>query len=367
MIVGVQCAFAGVLHMHPIISLAERFQRFGERECAHVSPLYAQFARGVAADPDLLAIAAAGDGRGQPVPNLFFAAVQYLLLDGISHPLANLYPACGGTTTADLDPMPLLRDFCHQHASAIRELIATRLVQTNEVRRCALTLPAIAYAAQNQPIALLEIGTSAGLNLLPDYYHYYYHTNEQHIVLPPAQQHRTTLTLDCAIRGSLSLCPTNVPTINWRLGLDLNPIDLANPAATTWLRALIWPEQTDRSMLLQQATTIAQAIAPPVWAGDALQLLPTAIAQAPQNALLCVVHTFTVNQFSPTMRQQFSDLLAEASQQRTIAQISVEWQEPMPPLVTTIWQDRQAVTKQLAICDPHGAWISDEACEHVSM
>jgi hypothetical protein len=348
-------------HMTTFSGLSERFWRFGERECAHISPLYAQFACGVATDPDLLAIAAAGDGRGQPVPNLFFAAVQYLLLNGATHPLATLYPSCGGTTTAHQQPMPLLRDFCLHHATAIRNLIATRLVQTNEVRRCALTMPALASAAQDQPIALIEIGTSAGFNLLPDYYQYHYHTNEQHIVLPPAQQHTTTLTLDCAIRGSLSVCPANVPTINWRLGLDLNPIDLHDSAATTWLRALIWPEQTDRSMLLQQATTIVQAIAPPVWAGDALQLLPTAIAEAPQNALLCVVHTFTINQFSPTMRQAFLDLLAEASQQRTIAQISVEWQEPMPPLLLTTWQHRQATTKQLAICDPHGAWMSDEA------
>ncbi len=61
------------------MDLAERFERFGAKECAEESPLYAKLALGVARDPDLLAIAAKG-APGQPPPNLFFAAVHFLLL-----------------------------------------------------------------------------------------------------------------------------------------------------------------------------------------------------------------------------------------------------------------------------------------------
>jgi hypothetical protein len=306
----------------PTTSLAERFQRFGERECAHVSPFYAQLSARIAEDSDLLAIAAAGEGRSQPVPNLLFAAVQYLLLTGSQHRLAECYPALGGTTTAHAVPMPIFRDFCLTHAEPIRELIATRLVQTNEVRRCALTLPALALAAADQPIALIEVGTSAGLNLLLDHYQYRYvsgleagdlglHSERRRL---PGRGLQSThppspLTLICEIRGNASWLPTHIPSIVWRLGLDLNPIDVQDPDAARWLEALIWPEQTERAELLRQALHIAAAYPPPIWAGDAIALLPHAFHEAPQNAVLCIVHTFTLNQFSPSMREQFYTLL----------------------------------------------------------
>jgi hypothetical protein len=45
-------------------------------------------------------------------------------------------------------------------------------VQQNEVRRCTLLLPAFALAAGTvrSPLALVEVGASAGLNLLFDRY-----------------------------------------------------------------------------------------------------------------------------------------------------------------------------------------------------
>src|SRR5262245_59382616 len=146
--------------------LAQTFRRFGERECVPSSPLYGRLAIGIAGDAELLAIAATA--RARPVPNLFLAAVQFLLLQGIEHPLAAFYPGISGGTggnPAD-DPFPVLCAFCLEHAGAIEQLLMTRRVQTNEVRRCACLLPAFAIAARrlgDRPLALVEIGASAGL------------------------------------------------------------------------------------------------------------------------------------------------------------------------------------------------------------
>ncbi|CAA9259726.1 MAG: hypothetical protein AVDCRST_MAG93-2135, partial [uncultured Chloroflexia bacterium] len=73
-----------------LMNLAHQFRRFGERECVPSSPLYGRLAVGIADDAMLLEIASAAHAR--PVPNLFFGAVQYLLLQGNTHPLGEFYP-----------------------------------------------------------------------------------------------------------------------------------------------------------------------------------------------------------------------------------------------------------------------------------
>src|SRR5205814_3579346 len=55
---------------------------------------------------------------------------------------------------------------------AVRFLMLTRSTQTNEPGRCAALLPVLAPLPQ--PLALLEVGASAGLCLLPDFYGYDY-------------------------------------------------------------------------------------------------------------------------------------------------------------------------------------------------
>lgn len=339
--------------------LAERFRRFGARECAHVSPLYARLSLLIASDPELLTLAAHGDRRGQPVPNLIFAAVQYLLLGGAAHPLARFYPIVGGDTALPEPPEPAFRDFCIAHAAPIRALLETRLVQTNEVRRCALTLPALALAADSQPIALIEVGASAGLNLLLDQYRYQY--GAQTVGSPEAP-----LTLRCDPRGAPSPIPAQIPTIEWRVGIDLSPIDVSDQDATRWLRALIWPEQIDRALLLQQALANAERHPPKLWAGDAIDLLPRAINAAPPDAQICIVHTFTLNQFSAAMRRQIDAQLAAASRLRRIAVVGVEWREPMPPITLTLWEGGRPSMRELATCDPHGAWIAWHAASDPS-
>src|SRR5215218_1913808 len=151
-------------------TLADRFACFALEECHDSSPLYERLALGVADDPAMLALAAYAR-PGQPTPNLLFAAVQYLLLGGTPHPLAAFYPGLAHDPVAGGDPYPAFHDFCRQHADSIRELLETRLVQTNEVRRSACLLPAFCWVARlagDRPLALLEIGASAGLNLLWD-------------------------------------------------------------------------------------------------------------------------------------------------------------------------------------------------------
>jgi hypothetical protein len=161
----------------PLEALAQRFMRFAEQECGDYAPFYAHLARGIAHDPELLAIAA-HTRSGQQAPNLLLAAVHDLLLRGADHALAAFYPSVAHLAAVPPgDPLPAFRAFCRDHRAALIDLVSTRLVQTNEPQRCTVLLPAfsmVARLASGRPLALIEVGASAGLNLLFDRYGYDY-------------------------------------------------------------------------------------------------------------------------------------------------------------------------------------------------
>src|SRR5690348_388185 len=88
----------------PLDALARRFAHFAEGEAEEFfSPLYARLCRSIAIDPEVLALAATAQ-PDQPTPNLLLAAVQYLLLKGIEHPLASFYPGIAASPDKTNDP-----------------------------------------------------------------------------------------------------------------------------------------------------------------------------------------------------------------------------------------------------------------------
>jgi hypothetical protein len=283
-------------------------------------------------------------------------AVHYLLLRGVTHPLANFYPSL--TSSPDLaDAYPAFHRFCLEHHQDIGALLLTRRVQTNEVARCACLLPAFALVARqipDAPLSLIEIGASAGLNLLWDHSGYDYASGHHY------GSSDATLQISCTLRGDiLPPLPSRLPEIAFRVGVDLNPVDVSDPDAVLWLRALIWPEHHERVSRLQQALEIARTHRPMVVAGDALNLLPELAAQAPLNTTLCVFHSFTVVQFSAEQRERLTSLLLELSAQRPIFRISYEGNarldEPQLHLLSYI----QGITTEqlLANCSRHGHWL----------
>ena len=185
-------------------SLAQDFERFGKEECFTSCPLYVRLSlgyRGAETDPEILAFAAHAR-KGEKVPNLFLAAVRFLLLRDPQHPLSVLYKSSPRPVDRAEDPYPNFRSFCLEHVDEIRKLISTRSVQTNEVGRSALLLPAFVHVsrqAQGRPLHLLEIGASAGLNLLWDRYGYDYGNDQRYgDVNSPVQ-------IRCSLKGNLPL------------------------------------------------------------------------------------------------------------------------------------------------------------------
>ncbi|MFP5071745.1 DUF2332 domain-containing protein [Pseudonocardia nantongensis] len=310
---------------------AENYRRFAEREARGKSPLYEELAAGIADDDEVLAlIDTLPPGKRQP--NLVLAAARFLY----------------GTPTG----YPGLRATLIERWAQVRSVALARSTQTNEVGRCAALLPVLAEL--RRPLALIEIGASAGLCLLLDRYHYDYGTGAR---LGPAD---SRVRLDCELRGP-GTPPAHLPAIVWRVGLDLDPVDVTDPDAVRWLETLVWPGQTTRLRRLRSALELATVDPPPVVRGDLRTDLPRLVAGAPADATMVVFHSAVLAYLPAADRARFAEQVAGPDVTwigyEAPGVVAVADPPPAPPPDTgsafLITHDG----RQVAWADPHGAWL----------
>lgn len=335
-------------------TLADKFRWNAENVLRDASPLYAKLALRVAADPEILALAAHAPPH-QPVMNLFFSAAHYLLLRGAEDPLHLFYADLARKPNTQDDPYPIFRAFCLEHANEIVGLLQSRRVQTNEVARCALFLPSFELVAQrveHQALAIIEVGSSAGLNLNWDHYAYTY----DNVITCGNLQ--SPVQLACELRGARKPAfAAALPRVASRVGIDLNPNDVFDDEAMLWLRALVWPEQRDRAERLQRAIELARQFPPRLVQGDALAALPRVLQEIPRAAPTILFHSFVLNQVAADARAAYYEMLAEQSAGRALFDLAIEPEEWPARLVLTTWRANLAVQETLAICDHHGRWL----------
>jgi hypothetical protein len=259
--------------------VAVLYRRFAADEVRGISPLYDEICTGIAEDADVLELLAA---LPQPKwqPNLLLGAWKFV------HGVASGYPE--------------FRERLLDDPEAVRSVMRTHATQTNEAARCATTLPVL--ASIDGPIALFEVGVSAGLCLFPDRYHYRYLTDDgTYEVGEPSG-----VDLTCEVTGPMPI-PTRLPEIVWRGGIDLNPLDIRDDETVRWLRALIWPEQPGRLERLDAAIAIARTERTQVVAGNADEQFEAALAAVPRAATLVVLNTATAMYFTPEQRERFAE------------------------------------------------------------
>jgi hypothetical protein len=313
------------------------------------SPLYARLSEGVGGDEELKALAARAK-PGQPHANMLLGAVHFLLLRGAEHPLRRHYPDLGGGAAEGEDPFPLFRDFVTRHRDELVGLIETRVTNTNEVGRSAVLHPGFRMLQENGPLHLIEIGPSAGLNMIWDRYGVRY--SDKCAISPAAQ-----LVIDCELRGDRRPPCGPAPTVASRVGLELNPVNLANPDDRDWLRALMWPDQVPRMQRLERAIALFAEVHPPIRHGDALELLPEALADVPLNETACVYHTIVTYQFSTAMRESLENILTVAGLRRPVWRLAFEFDGKDCTLRLIRYHDGERHERLLAHAHPHGTWL----------
>lgn len=367
----------------PLDAVAQRFRRLAKREFRGTAPLYDRLTQGVAEDADLLALVVQAPAEHQR-PTLLMAAVHYLLLERAEHPLAAYYPDLATAPAPSADPYPVFRAFCLEHRDELLHLLKTRRVQTNEIGRCSALLPAFTLVSNlvgARPLALVEVGASAGLNLLFDRYAYDYGSGYR------VDNADAVVQLTCRLRGrSVPPLSDAIPQIASRVGIDLTPIDVHDAEATRWLRACAWAEHLARSAQLQRALAIARQAPPSVVTGNALDTLPDVVAGISQNVPLCLFHSATLAYFTDEERVRFTNLITMLAEERdlfwlssegpaplheSIREQAEEWRrrdqaereagrpgvEPVHWLVLTAFQGGRRTERPLAAVDMHGAWL----------
>jgi hypothetical protein len=260
-------------------STAEKYRAFAEVEAHGLSPVYDALALGVAGDPEVVALIDELPVQKRQV-NLVFSSARLL--------------------SAPMSGYGVFRDWFVENWPKVRDIALTHATQTNEPRRAAVLLPVL--AALPGPLALIEVGASAGLCLYPDRYSYRY--NDEAPIHPPSGPSPVLLT--CEARGPVPL-PSAVPTVAWRAGIDLNPLDVRSDDDVRWLSALTWPEHEDRRQRLTAAVGIAREDPPRIERGDLNELLPALAAEAPEDATLVVFHTAVLLYLDRTARKRFVD------------------------------------------------------------
>lgn len=286
--------------------MADHFLAFADVVERDGGTTYAAICRGVAANPDVLSLLDAAP-PAQQRPLLLLAAVHFLLLSGDDHPLAAFYDTVaavrgtdhqGERRAPDGNVATVFAAFCAERRVELEELIATRTTQTNEIGRCNALLPGLCDVAERHrretALSLLDLGTSAGLNLLFDDYAFTYATPEGDRTRTAGSE-GSRVQLRCTVRQGFDRLPDlEPPAMGERVGLDLSPVDPHSDDEARWLLACQWPDNPERFGRLRAALENARGARKPtrLEQGDMVADLAEVAATVPGDGPLVVFHSW---------------------------------------------------------------------------
>lgn len=330
-------------------TLAQAYRRFGEGEAAGVSPLYERIAVALSESAEALRAIEAAPARKRH-PTVILAALHDLALAGRAPALAAAYAAADAdaAAAAAIDTLVRLTD-------SVVAIAVRRQVRADETGRCSVLYPAIAEVAHRtgaEALGLIDVGCSAGLNLNVDRVGITYGNGQTLGDLSSPVQ------LSSQVVGGRPVPAWAMPEVVARIGIDLDPVDVTDADDARWLRACLWPGQPDRAARLDAEMTLAAAAPPLLLRGDAVELLPEALARIPAGALPVVTTTWALSRFPPESRLRFLHRLGDAAAGRAVAWVSAEGVGVAPAIPTL--GDRHASGHSII-----GLAMFDRSAQHV--
>ncbi len=269
------------------------------------------------------------------LPLQLFAGLHYLVLSG--------------RATWD-DVRAALRD----EDAFLRDWLASERVQTNEVARCWWLLPCFLAAARRtgfDALDCVELGCSAGLNLVWDRYAYEYVHGEWgagRLVLRGEERGE--------VPGDLL---ADRPFVRSRVGVDAAPPDLRTDDAVQFLKAFVWAGRNDRLERIDSAVEVWRQDPPEIVVGDMVDELPGLLARRRDDALLLVWQTAALNYLPPERQERVRELLAEAGTAGPLAFVEtwqpVDGSHDYYGLFVRTWPGGEH--SEVAHADFHGAWV----------
>jgi hypothetical protein len=289
-------------------------------------------------------------------PMLVLAALHYAALTEdrelsplYAHLEAHSPEEFASKVTAVLERRPeLVRDQLH------------RATQTNEPGRSAVLAAVLGELSGRgvSDVHLIDVGTSMGLNLYPDYYRI--NDDDQDGVVLEMEDLNKNITI------------SSLPRIHQRIGIDLNPLDPANADDVLWLKACLWPEQPERTLRFEQV--LEEMVLWPSATrlrGSAVELIDEALDLCTPDAMPVIFHSWVAAYFSPEDQVRWREKIMGHVRSRALW---VYFEHPwgvkgLEPPETTNEPPRAGAT-QIVVCEfdddpahwgwahPHGRWVS---------
>ena len=229
-------------------------------------------------------------------------------------------------------------------------------MQTNEVQRSWLLLPCfleIARRAGTETFDLIELGPSAGLNLVWDRYRYRYEAGTwgpDNAALELSGEERRP------VPGELLRLQ---PRVRQRRGIDLSPLDVTRPGDALLLKSFVWADQRERLERLDRAVETLRADPPELEQGNVVDRLPELLAERLPGALTVVFQTAVRGYLSREDWKRMLLTLDEAGRSFPLALVSVSQpardEHRFWGLWLRLWPDGEK--HLLAHAGFHGQWL----------
>lgn len=276
--------------------------------------------------------------RGSVVQLRVLAGLFRLVLTDQAPQLVSFY-ACLGGESPPHDAWPVMLEVIGSHVDALRVGLEVA-PQTNEIGRSAALLAGIfdlVRETQIPQIRLLEVGASAGLNLLLDHFAFSGEGWRHGRLGSPVQ-------LDGAIEGAVAPVPFSVVSAQ---GCDLAPVDATTPEGQLLLTSFVWPFDLHRHARLAAVLPIAVQHPPVVDRASAGDWLATQLATPRADDELTVVWQSITQMYWPASEIDRVDaILQTAGAQHRLAHVAMEYHRGgtagKPEVTTTLWRPESA-------------------------
>ncbi|MEO5743333.1 MAG: DUF2332 domain-containing protein [Terracoccus sp.] len=373
-------SYDGVLELpRELPDLARVRAMFAEFATSHSDlTLYSAICRGVATDAEAASLLLAA-APGQQRPVLWLAALHDLVLRRPDVAAARWYPSVVGRNHVPQGaPWADVRQTVLDHRDELTASIATHSTQTNEVNRSVYLAAVLARACADVPdvpVALVEMGCSAGLLLCLDRYRIELRGSAGTAVAGDARSLVVCAGEDRSDPPSLS---APLPLIASRVGVDLHPVAVDDLPGLRWLEACLWPDVPGRVKRFRAAVDVARRHPPTLVQGEMVADLAAPIALAQQGAgpgsHVVVFSSWALTYVARERRPHVSELLDQvASAGAPVSWVTAEpWgcmpgitlpQRPAADGDATVmavrrWREGSETEAQvLGTCHPHGSWI----------
>ncbi len=238
----------------------------------------------------------------------------------------------------------------------LRHFVAEHSVQTNEVQRSWMLLPCFLEVGRRggaEVFDLIELGPSAGLNLVWDRYRYRYEAGEwgdadSSLRLAGEERRRVPgalLALNASVRR--------------RVGIDLDPIDVTTDDGALLLKAFVWADQHGRLERMDRAVEALRREPPDLVRGDFVDLLPAELERRSPDALTVVFQTAALGYVPEERRRAVYAALEAAGKAGPLAFVSAgqpaDGSDQHYGLSVTVWPNGER--RIVAHAGFHGQWL----------